>query len=76
MLAISRIAALLLFAQAGVRDEGIAAFNEGRYSVALTKLTEAAKDQSDATAQVFLALSEAALGDCATSFARTDKRYR
>ena len=67
MPAISGIVLALLFAQSGLRDEGIAAFNEGRYSVALIKLTEAAKDSNDKQAQFFLALSQAATGDCATA---------
>lgn len=46
------------------REEGIAAFNQGRYSVALAKLQEAAKDPGDKTAHLFLALTQAALGDC------------
>ncbi len=46
------------------RDEGISAFNQGRYSVALTKLQEASKNPGDKTAHAFLALTEAALGDC------------
>lgn len=49
------------------RDEGIAAFNEGRYSVALSKLTEASKDSGDKTARTFLAMTQAALGDCKAS---------
>ncbi len=59
-----KIAMLFLFAQAGLRDEGIAAFNEGRYSVAMAKLSAAAKDESDTKARVFLALTQAATGDC------------
>ena len=50
-----------------VRDEGIAAFNEGRYSAALAKLTQAVKDPADRTAHAFLALTEAALGNCETA---------
>jgi tetratricopeptide (TPR) repeat protein len=64
MPAISGIVLALLLAQ---RDEGIAAFNEGRYSVALSKLTEAAKDPSDKQAHLFLALAQAATGDCTTA---------
>ncbi|MBV9294021.1 MAG: tetratricopeptide repeat protein [Acidobacteriaceae bacterium] len=45
------------------RDDGIAAFKNGRYSVALAKL----KGIPDKTAAVFLALTEAALGDCKTA---------
>src|SRR5579863_1954313 len=49
------------------RVEGMAAFHEGRYSVALAKLKEAAADPKDAKAKAFLALTEAALGDCKTA---------
>ena len=49
------------------RDEGIKAFNEGRYSVALSKLTDAAKDPNDKEAHLFLALAQAATGDCASA---------
>jgi len=48
-------------------QEGITAFNQGRYSVALAKLAEAAKDANDKQAQLFLALVQAATGDCATA---------
>jgi tetratricopeptide (TPR) repeat protein len=41
-------------------DEGIAAFKEGRYSLALAKL----KGAKDPTGSVFLALAQAATGDC------------
>jgi tetratricopeptide (TPR) repeat protein len=46
------------------RDEGIAAFNQGRYSVALVNLKVAAKNPGDKEARAFLALTEAALGNC------------
>ena len=46
------------------REEGIAAFNQGRYSVALANLQEASKNPGDKTAHVFLALTQAALGNC------------
>jgi tetratricopeptide (TPR) repeat protein len=59
---IAVIAAQLLFAQ---RDQGIADFNAGRYSEALKELSEAGKD--DQTAQLFLAITRAATGDCATA---------
>lgn len=60
---------LLLFAvlTSSVRDQGIAAFNEGRYSAALPQLQQAAKDPSDTTAATFLGLTQAALGDCQTA---------
>jgi tetratricopeptide (TPR) repeat protein len=56
------MAAPLLLAQ---RDAGIAAFNAGRYSEALKDLSAA--DKNDETAQLFLALTEAATGDCASA---------
>ena len=61
------VLALLLLAQGGLTQEGISAFNEGRYSAALVKLTEAAKDKGDRQAQLFLALTQAATGDCSTA---------
>ncbi|HXE13775.1 MAG TPA: tetratricopeptide repeat protein [Bryobacteraceae bacterium] len=48
-----------------LRDEGIAAFNRGQYSVALDKLQRAVSaDSQDAKARVFLALTQAARNDC------------
>lgn len=44
-------------------SEGIEAFKEGRYSLALEKLKKA----DDATSKVFLALSQAAVGDCSAA---------
>ena len=62
------ILAIALHAAAdSARDAGIDAFNHGRYSVALPQLQEAAKNPADRTAAVFLALTEAALGDCKTA---------
>jgi tetratricopeptide (TPR) repeat protein len=50
---------------ASLRDEGIAAFRDGRYSVALEKLQSAAKENtSDSEALVFLGLTQAALHNC------------
>ena len=63
MLVISGIVLALLLS----KDEGIKAFNEGRYSAALSKLTEAAKDPNDKEAHLFLALTQAATGDCASA---------
>ena len=58
------LAASLLWA-ASAREEGIAAFEAGRYSVALAKLTEAAKGFARyGRARLFLALTQAAIGDC------------
>ncbi len=54
----------LLFADSSTRDDGIAAFQAGRYSAALEKLTEAAKNPSDSVAHTFLALTQAAMGNC------------
>ncbi|MCU1239076.1 MAG: tetratricopeptide repeat protein [Candidatus Solibacter sp.] len=48
-----------------LRDEGIAAFHDGRYSLALEKLQQAARtDPADVHARVFLALTQAARNDC------------
>ena len=63
MLGISGLALALLLS----REEGIKAFNEGRYSVALTQLTEAAKDPNDKEARLFLALTQAATGNCVSA---------
>jgi tetratricopeptide (TPR) repeat protein len=61
MQGISRIAAVLLFAATlHASDDGIADFKAGRYSEALTKL----KNAKDPAGRAFLALSQAALGDC------------
>lgn len=46
-------------------SQGIAAFNAGRYSVARQQLLAA--DKNDETARLFLALTEAAVGDCAAA---------
>jgi tetratricopeptide (TPR) repeat protein len=50
-------------------DEGIAAFNQGRYSVALTKL----KDSHDPTGRLYFALSQAAQGDCKSALPELTK---
>lgn len=60
VISIALLSALLV--AGSLRDEGVAAFNEGRYSVALEKLKQASS--SDATAQAFLGLTEAALNNC------------
>src|SRR5439155_23975283 len=72
MLAINRVVAFALLsagliASDSARDAGIAAFKQGRYSVALKNLKQAAADPGDSVARVFLALTEAALGDCKTA---------
>src|SRR5436305_350264 len=69
MRAISGLCAVLLVAGAATpdnsaRQEGMAAFKEGRYSVAQVKFREALKRSSDQTTRVFAALAAAALGDC------------
>ncbi len=56
----------LLLALSSLRDEGIRAFNDGRYTVARDKLSAAiAKDPNDKQANLYLALSLAGTGDCA-----------
>jgi tetratricopeptide (TPR) repeat protein len=72
MLAISRGFALALLsigllAGESARETGIAAFKQGRYSVALKELKQAATDPNDRVARVFLGLTEAALGECKTA---------
>jgi tetratricopeptide (TPR) repeat protein len=72
MLATSRVFAFVvlsagLIASDSARDEGIAAFKRGRYSVALKNLKQAATDPGDRVASVFLALTEAAFGECKTA---------
>jgi tetratricopeptide (TPR) repeat protein len=72
MLAISQAFALALLsigllAGESARKTGIAAFKQGRYSVALKELKQAATDPNDRVARVFLGLTEAALGECKTA---------
>jgi len=72
MLVISRAFALVLIsigplAGQSARETGIAAFKQGRYSVAIKELKQAATDPRDQVARVFLALTEAALGECKTA---------
>lgn len=62
-----KIAALLLLS---ATDDGIAAFNQGRYSVAIEKL----KDSRDPQAQLYLALAEAGQGDCKTALPQLTKQ--
>lgn len=45
-------------------EQGIANFKDGRYLEAKAKLVEAAKDPRDVEARAFLALTQAALGEC------------
>jgi tetratricopeptide (TPR) repeat protein len=63
MPAISHIAVALMLAQGGLTEEGVTAFNEGRYSLALAKL----KDATGTRARLFLALAQAATGECAAA---------
>lgn len=59
------VGVLMLRANDAVRTEGIADFQAGRYSSALPKLQQAVKDNpSDRLAARFLALTQAAKGDC------------
>src|SRR5436305_513284 len=69
MRAIRGLCALLLVSGTATpdnsaRQEGMAAFNEGRYSAAAVKFREALKRSSDQSTRVFAALTEAALGHC------------
>jgi tetratricopeptide (TPR) repeat protein len=64
---------LPLLVSGSSREEGIAAFKEGRYSVALAKLKDAARDGRDTTARVFLALTQAATGDCKSALPELTK---
>jgi tetratricopeptide (TPR) repeat protein len=73
MLAISHIAIGFMLAQSSLTEEGMTAFNAGRYSIALAKLTEAAKDPSDKQARLFLALAQVATGDCATALSALNR---
>src|SRR6266567_4094818 len=69
MRAISFFLSALLLAGDSPREDGIAAFHQGRYSVALAKLAEATKNPADKQASVFLALTKAAMGDCKNALA-------
>lgn len=51
---------LLLAASDSATDEGISAFHQGHYSIAIAKL----KDNRDPKARLFLALAQAGQGDC------------
>ena len=67
MRAISCLGVVLLIARICRADnftDGVTAFKDGRYSVALSKLQDGAKDPQNRLAPVFLALTRAALGDC------------
>lgn len=56
-----------LMAGDSARETGIAAFKQGRYSVALKNLKRATTGPGDRVASVFLALTEAALDECKTA---------
>jgi tetratricopeptide (TPR) repeat protein len=62
--AIAWLAVALAWSAESAREQGVKAFSEGRYSVALEQLKVASQDESDKTAQVFLSLTYAALGEC------------
>src|SRR3954447_3984916 len=62
--AIAGLAIGMLLRAQSARQEGMQAFQNGRYSVALSKFDEAAKDGQDPIAVTFRALTQAALGDC------------
>jgi tetratricopeptide (TPR) repeat protein len=69
MRVISGLCSVVLLAGAATsensaRQEGMAAFRDGRYSIASAKFQEALKSSSDQTTRVFAALTQAALGDC------------
>src|SRR5208283_3351583 len=67
-LAVIALAAVGLWAADSPRNEGVAAYGDGRYSVALGKLKQAvAADANDQTSRVFLALTQAALNDCTSA---------
>jgi tetratricopeptide (TPR) repeat protein len=72
MLAINRVLVihlltLALSAAQSAREEGLLAFQQGKYSIALKKFTEASQNSADRTAHAFLALTQAALHDCKTA---------
>ena len=73
MLVISRIlAVLLLTVGLNASDDGITAFKEGRYSVAIAKL----KGANDQTSRVFLALAQAAVGGCKAALPALATNFR
>ena len=63
--------ALLLAAILHASDDGIEAFKEGRYSEAIAAL----KDARDPTGRAFLALSQAAVGDCKSALPELTANY-
>lgn len=57
-------AGMLLSAASTKTEQGITDFNAGRYSVALPLLKQAVQEEHDPAAAPFLALTQAAMGDC------------
>jgi tetratricopeptide (TPR) repeat protein len=66
-ISLAALVAAVVFAS----DNGILAFKEGRYSEALVKL----KDAKDPTGRAFLALSQAAVGDCKSALPGLTTNY-
>jgi tetratricopeptide (TPR) repeat protein len=65
IIAVLLAAASFAGAQRSARDNGIAAFDQGRYSAALRDLqTAVSQDPHDNAARTFLALAQAASGNC------------
>ncbi len=76
-LALLALRCAALAAAAGHAEQGIEAFRQGRYSVALRELKEAARETpGDAKVITFLALSEAATGGCRTALPALDRAAR
>src|SRR5690348_3182227 len=78
MLAIRVVALCFLVCLASLsddaaREQGIKAFSEGRYRVALEKLKDASANPVDNTAHIYLALTYAALGDCKAALRGLEK---
>ena len=63
---------LLIAAALHANDDGITAFKEGRYSEALVKL----KNATSARDRAFLALTQAALGDCTSALPNLGANYK
>ncbi len=74
MLVVMALVAGGLWGADSPRDQGVAAYGSGRYSIALEKLKQAvAKDAGDQTSRVFLALTQAALNDCGSALPELTK---
>jgi tetratricopeptide (TPR) repeat protein len=65
--ALTLLTCLALLSADTAREQGIKAFSEGRYRLALEKLKIASQRPSDTTTHVYLSLTYAALGDCRTA---------